>query len=158
LLAALREAGPDRGCWTWWADGQSPQTCAAVAKHQLQEIAVHTYDAQLTVGTPQPLPAEVALDGVDDFLFTCCSTTSAWPHEPAAVEFHTTEGSSWRLTLSADGARAARLPAPGTADASALGTANELVLVCYGRIPLDTPRLDGNRVLFEQLRDRDPDE
>lgn len=114
LLDALREAGPDRGCWTWWGTSQSPQTCGAVARHQLQEITVHTYDAQLTVGAPQPLPDEVALDGVEAFLSTCCATTSAWPHEPAAVVYHATEGRSWRLWLSADGARTARLPQPGT--------------------------------------------
>ena len=51
LLDALREAGPDRGCRTWWGTSQSPQTCGAVARHQLQEIAVHTYDAQVTLGT-----------------------------------------------------------------------------------------------------------
>lgn len=71
---------------------------------------MHTYDAQLTVGAPQPLPDEVALDGVEGFLSTCCATTSPWPHEPAAVDYHATEGPSWRLWLSADGARTARLP------------------------------------------------
>jgi uncharacterized protein (TIGR03083 family) len=119
LLDALREAGPDRGCWTWWGTSQSPQTCGAVARHQLQEIAVHTYDAQLTLGAPQPLPDEVALDGVDELLSTCCATTSAWPHKPAAVDYHATEGRSWRLWLSADGARSSRVPAPGTMPATA---------------------------------------
>ena len=76
---------------------------------------MHTYDAQVTLGAPQPLPDEVALDGVDEFLSTCCATTDAWPHEPAVVDYHATEGRSWRLWLSADGARAARLPAPGAA-------------------------------------------
>ncbi|MFF2013595.1 maleylpyruvate isomerase N-terminal domain-containing protein [Streptomyces sp. NPDC058195] len=37
LLHALRETGPDRGCWTWWGASQSPQTSGAVARHQLQE-------------------------------------------------------------------------------------------------------------------------
>src|SRR3954468_7410462 len=46
LLSALRKSGPDRGCWTWWVGSQSPQTCGAVARHQLQHVAVHTYDAQ----------------------------------------------------------------------------------------------------------------
>jgi hypothetical protein len=59
LLDALREAGPDRGCWAWWGASQSPRTCGAVARHQLKEVAVHTYDAQVTVGAPQPLPDEV---------------------------------------------------------------------------------------------------
>ncbi|MFF3563605.1 maleylpyruvate isomerase family mycothiol-dependent enzyme [Streptomyces sp. NPDC002574] len=161
LLDALREAGPDRGCWTWWGASQSPQTCGAVARHQLQQFAVHTYDAQLTVGAPQPLPDEIALDGVDEFLFTCCSTTAAWPHEPAVVEYHATEGRSWRVRLSADGARIARIPAagegPDTADASARGTAHELVMALYGRVPLDSLKLDGDRRVFDRLVDWDPD-
>jgi uncharacterized protein (TIGR03083 family) len=170
LLDALREAGSDRGCWTWWGTSQSPQTSGAVARHQLQEIAVHTYDAQITVGAPQPLPDETALDGADEFLSTCCATTSAWPHKPAALDFHATEGRSWRLSLSADGARTTRLPAPGTmpataagedpdaADASLRGTAGELVLTLYGRIPIDSLKLDGDRRLFDQLSAWDPDE
>lgn len=115
---------------------------------------MHTYDAQLTVGAPQPLPDEVALDGVDEFLSTCCATTSPWPHQPAAVDFHTTEGRSWRLSLSADGARATGLPAPATAaDASARGTAGELVLGLYGRIPLDSLKPDGDRGLVDLLQE-----
>ena len=165
LLDALREAGPDRGCWTWWGKSQSPQTCAAVARRQLHEMAVHTYDAQLTVGAPQHLPDDVAVDGVEEFLSTFCTTTVAWPHEPAAVDYHVTEGHSWRNRVSGDGARFARLPAPGTAaglepeaaDASAQGTAHDLVLAFYGRIPLDSLRLGGNRGVFDQLVEWDPE-
>ncbi|MEV0718509.1 maleylpyruvate isomerase family mycothiol-dependent enzyme, partial [Asanoa sp. NPDC050611] len=111
LLDALREAGPERGCWSWWGDSQSPQTSGAVARHQLQELAVHTYDAQVAVGAPQPLPADVALDGVEEFLVTCVATTVAWPHEPAVIDYHATEGRSWRIRLSASGARIDTLPA-----------------------------------------------
>jgi uncharacterized protein (TIGR03083 family) len=169
LLDALQEAGPDRGCWTWWDGSQSPPTCGAVARHQLQEVAVHTYDAQLTVGAAQPLPDEVALDGVEEFQFTCCATTAAWPHEPAVIEYHATEGRSWRLWLSADGARIARLPTPGTppaatagedpaaADASAQGTASQLILAFYGRIPLDSLKMDGDQRHFDLLVAWDPD-
>ena len=170
LLDALREAGPDRGCWTWWGTSQSPQTCGAVARHQLQEVAVHTYDAQVTLGAPQPLPDEVALDGVEEFLSTCCATTAAWPHEPAVVDYQATEGRSWRLWLSADGARTAPVPTPRAmsataavedpdpADASARGTAGELVMAMYGRIPVDPLDLFGDRRLFDLLVAWDPDE
>ncbi|MFD0022146.1 maleylpyruvate isomerase family mycothiol-dependent enzyme [Streptomyces sp. NPDC058382] len=159
LRDALLESGPDRGVWTWWGASQSPQTCGAVARHQLQQMAVHTYDAQLAVGASQPLPDEVALDGVDEFLSTCCATTeAAWPHEPATVEYRITEGPSWRLQLSAEGARVARIgEAPDTADASARGTAGDLVLFLHGRIPADSLELDGNRHLFDQLQAWDPD-
>ncbi len=169
LLSALRESGPDRGCWTWWGGSQSPQTCGAVARHQLQHVAVHTYDAQISVGAAQPLPDEPALDGVDEFLFTCCATTAAWPHDPSVVDYHATDGRSWRLSLSADGARAARLPSPGTAHASAggedmtaagaslRGTASELVLALYGRVPVDSLELDGDRHLFDLLLAWEPE-
>ncbi|WP_406204238.1 maleylpyruvate isomerase N-terminal domain-containing protein [Kitasatospora sp. NBC_01560] len=168
LLDALREAGPDRDCWTWWETLQSPPTSGAVARHQLQQMAVHTYDAQITVGAPQPLPEEVALDGVEEFLFTCVATTSAWPHKPAVVDFHATEGRSWRLSLSADGARTARLPEPGTVPATAAdqdpatafvsfrGTAGELVSILYDRILVDSLEVDGDRRVFEQLAAWDP--
>jgi uncharacterized protein (TIGR03083 family) len=169
LASTLRAAGPDRACWTWWGDSQSPQTSGAVARHQVQEVAVHTYDAQLAVGAPQPLPDEVAVDGVEEFQFTCCATTAAWPHEPAVVDYHAAEGRSWRLWLSGDGARIARLSAPGTlpataagadpdaADASAQGTASELVLAFYGRIPVDSLKLAGDRRIFDRLIAWDPE-
>jgi len=157
LVDALRAAGPDRGCWVWWEGSQSPPTCHAVARHQLQQFAVHTYDAQLTLGDPQPLPAEVALDGVEEFQFTCCATTAAWPHDPATVDYHATEGRSWRLQLSADGARATRLAAPGAgADVSVWGTAGELVLFFYGRIPPESLKTEGDRRIIDQLFAWDP--
>ncbi|GAA1853546.1 maleylpyruvate isomerase family mycothiol-dependent enzyme [Asanoa iriomotensis] len=159
LLDALRSAGPDRGCWTWWDTSQSPQTAGAVARHQLQELAVHTYDAQVTLGDPQPLPEEVALDGVDEFLSTCVATTTPWPHEPATVDYHDAEGRSWRLWLSADGARTARVSEPATtAGASAQGTASELVLFFYGRLPVESMKVDGDRRHLDRLIAWDPDE
>ncbi|MET8767196.1 maleylpyruvate isomerase family mycothiol-dependent enzyme [Streptomyces sp. NPDC004658] len=163
LQDALREAGPDRGCWTWWATSQSPQTCGAVARHQLYEIALHTYDAQITVGAPQPLPDDVALDGVDEFLSTCCTTTGPWPHRPATVDYHATEGRSWRQSLSADGARVTRIPVtaagedPDAVDASARGTAYELLLTLYGRVPVDSLKLEGDRHLFDLLEAWEPE-
>ncbi|MBC2900099.1 hypothetical protein [Streptomyces cupreus] len=73
---------------------------------------------------------------------------------------------SWRLSLSADGARATRLPTPGAAvaegletpTASARGTASELVLTLYGRIPVDSLKLDGDRAVFDLLQAWEPEE
>ncbi|MEV8541037.1 maleylpyruvate isomerase family mycothiol-dependent enzyme [Streptomyces sp. NPDC051572] len=164
LLGALREFGPDRGCWTWWGGSQSPQTSGAVARHQVQEAMVHAYDAQIALGAPQPLLGEAALDGVDEFLSTCCAGTDPWPHEPVAVEYHATEGRSWRLALSADGARVTELPAPATgtgtgeeaAGATLRGTAGELVLALYARIPVNSLKVDGDPRLFDLLLAWDP--
>jgi len=161
LMSVLREAGPDRPCWTWWDDSPSPQTSGAWARRQVCEIAVFTYDAQLTTDAPQPLPVAVALDGFDDCQFTLCATTVAWPHEPAVVDYHASEGRSWRLRLSQDGARVVRLgPGAGddleTVDASARGTASDLVLFFYDRIPLDSLVAAGDRRIFDRLAAWDP--
>lgn len=161
LTSVLREAGPDRGCWTWWGDCDSPQTSGAWARRQVPEIAVYTYDAQFTVGAAQPLSEEVALDGFDDCQFTLVATTVAWPHEPAVVDYHATEGHSWRVRLSGDGARVVRLTPdagedPDTAGVSARGTVSDLVLFFYGRIPLDSLKWDGDRRIFDQLIAWDP--
>ncbi|MEV4559330.1 maleylpyruvate isomerase N-terminal domain-containing protein [Kitasatospora sp. NPDC049285] len=160
LLDALREVGPERGCWTWWGDSQSPQTVGAVARHQVQEATVHTYDAQLAGGAPEPLPEEPALDGVDEFLTTCCATDSPWPHEDATVDYRATEGGAWRLTLTAQGCRVTPAPAAGEpgdkADVSAWASAGELVLMLYGRLEIDEVAADGDRHVIEQLRDWEP--
>jgi hypothetical protein len=76
-------------------------------------------------------------------------------------------------------AGAVRLPAPGpapgaasgtatatatatgeardTPDASARGTAADLVLVLYRRIPTDTLEIEGDRSVLDLLRDWNPD-
>jgi len=164
LMNALREAGPDRACWTWWDDSPSPQTAGAWARRQVPEIAVYTHDAQSTVGAPEPIPHEVALDGFDDCQFTLCATTVAWPHAPAVVDYHATEGRSWRLRLDGAGARVTRLGIPaagveqGAAYASARGTASDLVLFFYGRIPLESLQSDGDVSIFDKLVAWDPSE
>lgn len=162
LLAALREAGPDQGCFTGWGYTQTPHTAGGVARHQVQEIAVHTYDAELTVGEPASLPVEVALDGVEENLFICSFTTSAWPHKPTAFDFHATEGRSWRLTVDGDGARTTRLPAtgedPDAAGLSIRGTASDLVLWLYNRISVDSLQLDGDPELLDLLLAWEPED
>ncbi|MGW1769044.1 maleylpyruvate isomerase family mycothiol-dependent enzyme [Streptomyces sp. NPDC002073] len=166
LLGALRAAGPESGCWTWWPASQSPQTAGGTARHRVQETAVHTYDAQLAGGSPQPLPVELALDGVEEFLFTVCATPSAWPHKPTAFDFHAAEGRSWRLTVDGDGARITRIPAPtaatgedsDAAGASVHGTASELVLYLYDRIQAESLHVDGDAGLLDLLRAWEPEE
>jgi len=156
LLDSLRTAGPEGACWTWWGDSQSPQTAGAVARHQLQELAVHTYDAQLALGKAEPLDSRIAVDGVHEFLTTCCATTSPWPHTPASLDFRTREGEAWRLVLSGGGAEAV-VPDETPATASAEGTAGELVMWMYNRVGLEELEIAGELKVFEQLRDWDPE-
>lgn len=160
LLDALREAGPERGCWAWWVGSNSPLTVGGVARHQVQEAAVHAYDAQLSVGAPQALPLDVAVDGVDEFLSTCNAGPDAWPFKPAVIEYQVPEVGAWHVSLSATGTRVTRLTeaetGQGSADVVGRGVPSDFVLVFYGRLPLETLQVEGDFTVLEQIRDWDP--
>jgi uncharacterized protein (TIGR03083 family) len=147
LLAALGEAGPDAPCWTWWP---APQTAGAVARHQVQEAAVHAYDAQETIGKREPIPASAAVDGVAEFLQVMFGSDDPWPHRPARVAFAATEGPSWVLDVTPTGVQL-QPAASGEPMATVHGSASDLVLALYGRVSLDNLRVDGDREAVEDV-------
>jgi uncharacterized protein (TIGR03083 family) len=155
LLDALRETGPERACWTWWAESGNPATSAAVARHQVQEAAVHARDAQEAAGAARPLPPAVAVDAVDEFLNVGFGSMDGWPHSPARVALVADEGPAWTLILDSTGASAVRGgpgdgPGPGAVVA---GPASDLLLALYRRTPVDSGRLrlTGDGDLVRQL-------
>lgn len=155
LLDALRTAGPDGGCWTWWAESGNAATAGSVARHQVQEAAVHARDAQEAAGTAQPLPPRLAVDAVDEFLHVGFGSMDGWPHAPARVALVSDEGPAWMLILDSTGASAVRGgpgegPEPGAVFA---GTAGDLLLALYRRTPLDGAalRVTGDAALVRQL-------
>jgi uncharacterized protein (TIGR03083 family) len=150
LLAALSEAGPDAPCWTWWPLSEAPQNAGAVARHQVQEEAVHAWDAQHTIGKPEPIPASSAVDGVAEFLQVTYGAVGPWPHRPARIVVACTEGPSWTLDLTPSGARLDP-PTSGSPVATIHGAASDILLALYGRVPLDTLRADGDGAVVEQL-------
>ncbi|MFB7669572.1 maleylpyruvate isomerase family mycothiol-dependent enzyme [Kitasatospora sp. NPDC056138] len=149
LIAALRAAGPATGCWTWWGDSDVPMTSGAVARHQIQEAAVHAFDAQLATGTPQPIPAVVALDGITEFIGVSHGTAGPWPHEPVRIGLHAAEGESWLVDLTASGSYIT--DGPHETAASLHGSASNLLLTLHGRLPLDSLRSEGDRATLENL-------
>lgn len=155
LLDALKAAGADTGCWTWWAESGNPATAGSVARHQVQEAAVHARDAQEAAGAPQPLPAAVAVDAVDEFLNVGFGSMDGWPHAPARVRLVCDEGLAWTLILDETGASTVRgLPGEGPdVGATLSGTASDLLLGLYRRAPWDDVplRVTGDAELVRQL-------
>lgn len=154
LVGSLRDAGEERGCWTWWTGGDAPANAGAVARHQVQEAAVHARDAQEAAGRAEPLPDPVALDGVDEFLTVLLGASGAWPHEPARVLLRAGDEASWLVELDE---RAVAMPTDGgaagspAADVTLTGSASDLVLVLYGRLPLETLTVGGDEELARRL-------
>ncbi|MEU7436080.1 maleylpyruvate isomerase family mycothiol-dependent enzyme [Streptomyces sioyaensis] len=149
LIAALRAAGPAAGCWTWWGDSGIPMTSGAVARHQVQEAAVHAFDAQLATGTPQPIPAVVALDGIAEFIRLSHGTARPWPHEPVRIGLHSAEGASWLIDLTNAGSHL--IEGHHETHVGLHGSASNLLLTLHGRLPLDSVRSEGDRTILENL-------
>jgi hypothetical protein len=125
-------------------------TAGAVARHQVQEAAVHAFDAQEAIGRPEPLPTAIAVDGVAEFLSVGLSSLGGWPHPPARVALAATEGPRHVVDLSAEGVTVA----PATPDAPAVtvrAPASDLVLALYGRVPLPDLPADGDRSILPRL-------
>ncbi|MFB9505307.1 maleylpyruvate isomerase family mycothiol-dependent enzyme [Streptomyces aurantiacus] len=141
LVAALRRSGPESGCWTWWGGSGAPMTAGAVARHQVHEAAVHAFDAQLAAGVPQQVPTVVALDGIAEFISVLHGSSGAWPHDPARIGLHTTEGPAWLIGLTPAGARLLDDSSP--TDGCLRGSASDVLLTLYGRLPLDRLRTEG---------------
>ncbi len=148
LLASLRSAGPDRGVWTWWGE---PARSSAVARHQVQEAAVHAWDAEDAAGRAGALPAAAALDGVDEFLSTGVPAAGRWASAPGTVGVVATDGpdGGWRVVLSPDGGRLE--PGDKSGDAVLRGSASDLVLAFYRRRGLDSLEVTGSLELAGQF-------
>jgi uncharacterized protein (TIGR03083 family) len=154
LVTALQEAGPDRICWTWWEEASmAPNTSAAVARHQVQEAAVHAFDAQGAAGHALPLPPAAAADGVHEYITVELPTNGPWPYEPATVILETGPGGSWLLDLGTHGVRVLAGDEHGDAKPSATVTADpsDMVLAFYRRDTAHDLQIDGDAELVPQL-------
>ncbi len=137
LLAALRAVPAGAPAWTWWGE---PRTAGAIARHQAQEAAVHRWDSQLALGSPDPIDAALAADAVDEYVGNMekLDLTAGL----RAVELSASDtNESWRAA--AHGEPAAVVSAP----------ASDLILLLYGRIPLDDVTVEGDRVAAQALLD-----
>ncbi|HKY16739.1 MAG TPA: maleylpyruvate isomerase family mycothiol-dependent enzyme [Microthrixaceae bacterium] len=64
LIEDLGSTDLDAACWTF----AGPGTRRFWLRRQAMETAVHRYDAEITLGTPDPVAADIAADGVDEWL------------------------------------------------------------------------------------------
>jgi uncharacterized protein (TIGR03083 family) len=160
LTHALRSAGPEVRTSKHWAPWGPPMTVRHMARRQAQEAAMHAYDAQAGYGRPDPLPDDLAINGIDEFLRYRLAAQGAWPHRPARVELRATMGPVrreppmfWVLDLGPAGIGVVpREAGPPTAAMS--GRPGDLLLALYGRDPLLAVDLSGDHGVISELLDR----
>ena len=150
LADALIAAGPAVELWTWTPD----KTSGFWARRQANETAVHRWDAQLAAHATQPVERDLALDGIDEFfgLIPFWQWADRVRGNGETLHFHCTDGTGeWFVRLGADAVDITAEHAKG--DVAARGTASDLLLFLYGRVPADDLEVFGDASLLARWRE-----
>jgi uncharacterized protein (TIGR03083 family) len=145
----LEHAEPEEACWTWIDE----QNVAFWARRQAHEMAIHRWDAQCATREPDPIDRTLAVDGIDE-LFDIRPFRPGGP--PAGhgetIHLHCTDGDGeWLARFEPDGAVVTHEHAKG--DAAARGTASDLLLLMWGRVPAERLEIFGDASLFTGWQD-----
>ncbi len=65
LVSLLEGTDPGAPCWTF---GPPPRLAGFWFRRQAQETTIHLWDASAASGTPELIPTELALDGLDEIV------------------------------------------------------------------------------------------
>lgn len=154
LARTLAAADPLAPVWTW---GQR-HDAGFVVRHQVQEAAVHRWDAENATGRPQELDPAAAADGVDEFLTHSLPgrAEDAAPLAGLLVLATTDTAHAWRVTEGQGGdATAVRLdavPTPAVGGATTVSApASDLLLYLYRRVPASALVVDGDASVADRF-------
>jgi uncharacterized protein (TIGR03083 family) len=134
LIHLLETTPDDVAVWTWALD-ESEHDVGFIRRHQVQEAAVHRWDIEMAAtGRPRPIEPDVASDAIDEIL----AITLPWGVRPdmplpGTVHIHCTD-TEGEWFVHPDG-RVEPIHAKG--DVALRGTASDLVLALYTRVPID---------------------
>jgi uncharacterized protein (TIGR03083 family) len=147
LVQTLRTTSPDAPCWTF---GPRPREAMFWFRRQPHEVAVHRWDLGAALGRDLGYPAELAADGVDEVVtmfFPRQVRLQRSPPLTRSLAVSVDGGPTW--VLHGDGAG----EPPDSPDATVSGPADALVLLLWGRVALDDPRLTvtGDQAVAESV-------
>ncbi len=144
LVDRLRAAGGEAPCWNWSGRDLSS---GWVGRRMALEAAVHRYDGELAAGDPTPVDSVLAVDGLDERIhvhlavdvrdapeatlggslcLSCSDAACAFVVEVGKGRLHVRDGA-------------------GPATAFIRGTASDLFLFSWNRVPLGALDVTGDR-------------
>jgi uncharacterized protein (TIGR03083 family) len=139
--------------WSWTDD----QTARFWFRRQANEVAVHRWDAQLAAGDPRPIETRLAVDGVDECLAMLpFRLRDQVVGTGETVHLHCTDtppdaAGEWLVTLRPEGPVTEHRHAKG--DVAARGTASDLDLFVWGRVPPTAFEVFGDSALLHRFQD-----
>ncbi len=157
LVELLRAIPASTPVWTWLA---SDQSAGFVARRCAHELAVHRTDAQAARGEHLPIPADLAVDGIDEIFDALLAVRERpGPGTGRTLALRSADRpSAWLLTLGAERIGVER-PDPGEArlmssNLVVTASSSDLELTLYHRPALSPVEMAGDyTVLDEWYRD-----
>ena len=152
LLQVLEGTPDDAPAWTWSMD-ESDHKAGFIRRHQVQETAVHRWDIQSAASDrePDPIDPEAAADAIDEFL-SVSLPFGVTPTKPlsGSVHLHCTDvAGEWFIEATGNVDRA-----HAKGDVAVRGTASDLLLALYDRIPIESLDVIGTEQVARDLVER----
>lgn len=131
-LRVLGEVEPTTSVWTWSVDN----TAGFVVRRMAQETAVHRWDADQAAHRDMPIEAELASDGIDEFLHHFMDDPiDGEALTGRSVHLHCTDvPGEWLVRSTEDDLEVTRQHAKG--DCAIRGAASDILLALWRRQPL----------------------
>lgn len=142
LLEQLSKVPADDECWSWFATGRqvswwTRRMAFEAVVHRTDAGSAQGTDAGSAQGTQPSVAADVAADGIDEFLDVFVAASRAANDAPAGptMSFECSDRSErWWLDLSGRGERIMSRE-PRDASVRIRGSAERLLLMVWGRVP-----------------------
>jgi uncharacterized protein (TIGR03083 family) len=150
LVETLTDAPPDVACWSFLA---APSPLAFWARRQAHETAIHRADAESPSGAMTPVTPEFGADGLDELLLRFGARRRRLDvTAPASIQIHASDsGDDWLVRIGPEGFATTR--EAGAADCTVRGTASDLYLLLWNRLPRDGFDAIGETALLDLWRD-----
>jgi uncharacterized protein (TIGR03083 family) len=133
LIAALEALPEDEPIWNWF--GIDPPIPGFYHRRMAQELAVHRWDAQAAAGAPAPIDTALAADGIDEVLAGFLAFDAESGDLGGSLHLHATDTESEWVIRNDEGGRLVATQGHEKADAAARGTASDLLLFLWNRVP-----------------------
>lgn len=147
-LLTFARADQDAEVWTYGSDS----TVRFWPRRLLHETLIHRWDAQRARAAAEPLPVELAVDGIDEFLDVRVMTPGVLGEAESILHVRADDGNAdWSLDPEYDD-ELGRGFAEG--DAHLVGPASDMLLSLWRRIASDAVRWDGDRAAIAEWQER----
>jgi uncharacterized protein (TIGR03083 family) len=147
LAEVVEATDPATPIWTW----ASRKDAGFVPRRMAQETAVHRWDGEAAVGEATPIDATLAVDGIDELAELMLPfAAAAYSGAPIDAHLHCTDvEGEWGIHV-ADGALAVE-HGHSKQPVALRGTASNLLLLLWRRVPLDAVEVFGDETQARAL-------